>query len=66
MNIDNSVIYQVYQRSLSLSIDHHLLYLDEHKTAKEKQREEELIRQISQLVEAKNRLTNDLEQMRLR
>ena len=52
--------------SLSLHSDHLLFYLDEHKTTKEKQREEELIRQISQLVEAKNRLTTDLEQMRLR
>ena len=42
------------------------MILDEHKTAKDKQREEELIREISKLVEAKNQLTTELDQIRLR
>ncbi|UJR27365.1 hypothetical protein I4U23_008657 [Adineta vaga] len=44
-----------------------LIYLpDEQKTAKDKEREEQLIRAIARLVEAKNRLTTDLDQMRIR
>ncbi|CAF0805774.1 unnamed protein product [Adineta steineri] len=39
---------------------------DEHKTMKDKEHEEQLIRTISKLVEAKNRLTTDLDQMRIR
>ncbi len=41
-------------------------YLDEHKTAKDKEREEQLITTISNLVEERNRLTTELDQMRLR
>jgi hypothetical protein len=41
-------------------------YLDEHKTAKDKQREEELLIQISKLVKEKDHLTTELDQMRLR
>jgi hypothetical protein len=43
-----------------------LFYLAERKTAKEKEREEKLITTIAKLVEARNRLTTDLDQMRLR
>jgi hypothetical protein len=44
-----------------------LIYLpDERKTAKDKEREEQLITTISNLVEARNRLTTELDQMRLR
>ncbi len=43
-----------------------MTYLDEHKTSKDKEHEEQLITTIAKLVEARNRLTNDLDQMRLR
>ncbi|CAM4776642.1 unnamed protein product [Rotaria magnacalcarata] len=39
---------------------------DEHKTIKDKEREEQLIIMIAKLVEAKNNLTLELDQMRLR
>lgn len=40
--------------------------LDEQKTIKDKEREEQLITMIAKLVEAKNNLTVELDQMRLR
>jgi len=39
---------------------------DERKTVKDKEREEQLITTIAKLVEARNRLTTDLDQMRIR
>ncbi len=42
------------------------IHLDERKSAKDKEREEKLITTIAKLVEARNRLTTDLEQMRLK
>ncbi len=42
------------------------IYLDEHKTANDKEREEQLLKTISNLVEKRNNLTIELEQMRLR
>ena len=40
--------------------------LDERKTANDREREEQLITSIAKLVEARNRLTTELDQMRLR
>ncbi len=42
------------------------IYLDEHKTAKDKEREEQLLKTISNLVEKRNNLTIELDQIRLR
>ncbi|CAF0758440.1 unnamed protein product [Adineta ricciae] len=39
---------------------------DERKTMKDKEREDQLIKTIAKLVEARNRLTTDLDQMRIR
>ena len=43
-----------------------VLNLDERKTTKDKEREDQLIKTIAKLVEARNRLTTDLDQMRIR